>query len=336
MTSTRRIEYIVSAIALIDILTAIIAVAKAPFPLKVDLGAPTAYISIYVHVPLAWSSYLLFAIAMIGGILYLARGRNVYEGLTYYATLLGVLYGFGTIITGMAWAKESWGAAWSWDPRETGVLLLLLAYLGYFAIRNSISDPEKRKTISSAYAIAAFMAVPLSFISAYVGSSLHPTPEQTRSFFGQPQVMEYFIPRVILASATVIGLVALMLKGDGRGRVPRWVGYLILVLGIAMSLYLVYPYIASNPVRVINASLIGDKINSLTTPEGTINFTTPIESPVKPASYNGSPSIIGNLIIVNGDRINLVIHWSVAFALLTYSIILCIILSFVYRLKQNI
>jgi len=336
LTSTRKLEYIVPLIALIDGLTAIIAALKAPFPLKVDLGAPTAYISIYVHVPLAWASYLLFAIAMIGGILYLVKGKDVYERLTVYATLLGIMYGFGTIVTGMAWAKESWGAAWNWDPRETGVLLLLLAYLGYFAIRNSIRDPEKRKTISSAYAIAAFMAVPISFISAYIGDSLHPTSSQAGSFFGQPQVMMYFIPRVLLASATVIGLVTLLVKGDGRGSVPRIIGILILLLGISTTLYLVHPYITSNPVRVLDATLTGDKISSIVTPTGTIEFNPPIDSPVKPASYSGEPTIIGHLVTVTGNSLSLVVHWSVSFALITYTTILGVTLALVYRHSRNI
>jgi len=336
LTSTRKLEYIVSVIAIMDALTAVIAVLKAPFPLKVDLGAPTAYISIYVHVPLAWASYLLFAIAMIGGILYLVKGKDEYEKVTVYATLLGIMYGFGTIVTGMAWAKESWGAAWNWDPRETGVLLLLLAYLGYFAIRNSIRDPEKRKTISSAYAIAAFMAVPISFISAYIGDSLHPTSSQAGSFFGQPQVMMYFIPRVLLASATVIGLVTLLVKGDGKGSAPRIAGGLILILGILTTIYLVSPYITSHPERVLNATLAGDKISSIVTPKGVIEFKPPVDSPVQPASYKGEPTIIGHLVTLNGNSLNLVVHWSASFALVTYSIILGVVLTFVYRLSRNI
>ena len=33
------------------------------------------------------------------------------------------------IITGSVWAGLSWGAYWSWDPKETWSLLCLLVYL---------------------------------------------------------------------------------------------------------------------------------------------------------------------------------------------------------------
>jgi len=35
------------------------------------------------------------------------------------------------IITGAMWAKESWGAYWQWDPKETAALLSWIVYAGY-------------------------------------------------------------------------------------------------------------------------------------------------------------------------------------------------------------
>jgi cytochrome c-type biogenesis protein CcsB len=35
------------------------------------------------------------------------------------------------IITGAMWAKESWGAYWQWDPKETAALLTWIIYLAY-------------------------------------------------------------------------------------------------------------------------------------------------------------------------------------------------------------
>jgi cytochrome c-type biogenesis protein CcsB len=35
------------------------------------------------------------------------------------------------IITGAMWAKESWGAYWQWDPKETAALVSWIVYAGY-------------------------------------------------------------------------------------------------------------------------------------------------------------------------------------------------------------
>ena len=32
------------------------------------------------------------------------------------------------IVMGSLWAKEAWGAYWSWDPKETCALVSLIAY----------------------------------------------------------------------------------------------------------------------------------------------------------------------------------------------------------------
>ncbi len=35
------------------------------------------------------------------------------------------------IITGAMWAKESWGAYWQWDPKETAALVSWIVYASY-------------------------------------------------------------------------------------------------------------------------------------------------------------------------------------------------------------
>ena len=93
------------------------AALEAPFPLTVELGAPTAYLNLYIHVPLAWTAYLLFAVSAGAGLAYLARRRVGLDRLSLAAAAAGEIYGLAALATGMVWASESWGAPWSWDPR---------------------------------------------------------------------------------------------------------------------------------------------------------------------------------------------------------------------------
>lgn len=336
--SSKRLAMVIAAIVLVDILYAIYAVYKGPFPISVELGSPTAYLNLYVHVPLAWSSYLLFFIALVLGIAYLAKRNESIDAYIYYTILVGEVYAIATTISGMAWASESWGAAWSWDPRETGVLLLLLAYLGYFAIRNSVSDPDKRKTVSAAYAIAAFTVVPLSFAAAYVTESLHPSMKQTGAYMGN--IGPFIGPRVLLATLTAV-LLILLLRKASQQKMPRWLSWiavLVLIIGFAGAFSITSPYLTGNPERVLEAGIDNNGyIHWLYTSTGNHTFAQPVKSPLNPpVTSDGKPSILGHQVIIKQNTISVVRHWSVAFNLAAYTLVVSgLILYAVYTSRRE-
>ena len=73
---------------------------------------------------------------------------------------------------------------------------------------------------------------------------------------------------------------------------------------------------------MINASLNSNgEIVGLVTNKGNYTFQQPTRSPVTPSTYNGTPSIIGHLVIVSGNNIGLVIHWCVALVIGIYALI---------------
>jgi len=88
--------------------------------------------------------------------------------------LLGLVYGVVTLIGGSIWANATWGVYWNWDPRETTTLILWVAYLGYFLLRMSVGNPERRATVAAAFNVLAFLTVPLSYLSFIIWPSLHP------------------------------------------------------------------------------------------------------------------------------------------------------------------
>lgn len=318
---------VLSAAALASAGLAALSAFTAPFPVRVELGSPTAYRSIYIHVPMAWTSYLLFGLALVFGVLYLARRDPKYDSLTFYSVAYGEAFGVATLVSGMAWASESWGAAWSWDPRQTGVLLLILGYLGYFAVRGSVGDPERRRLVSSSYAVAAFTLVILSFASAFIAESLHPTPEQTRLYIGGGSVGPYFGAAVALSTLTALALLAAT-PGLRECRVGllKAAGVAVILLGAAAAAALAWPYLTGSPVRVVAAELAdgGSSIGSLTLSDGrTLSFNPPIPSPIVPAvAPDGSPSILGHTVVVEGGSVRVATHWTVAFNLLLYSLLL--------------
>ena len=94
---------------------------------------------------------------------------------SYNFAHLGVYFGILGLLTGMVWAKYTWGTFWTNDPKLNGSAIGLLIYFGYFILRSSIDDESKRGKISSVYNVFAFcMLIPLIFILPRLTDSLHP------------------------------------------------------------------------------------------------------------------------------------------------------------------
>ena len=55
---------------------------------------------------------------------------------------LGLVFGVLATITGALWARIMWGAYWNWDPRQTSILISLLFYGAYLALRSGIDDDD--------------------------------------------------------------------------------------------------------------------------------------------------------------------------------------------------
>ncbi len=130
---------------------------------------------IFFHVPTAWLTVIAFAMSTIFSIKYLRKRNLDDDAKSYAAAQLGIIFCILATITGAVWAKFAWGSFWSWDPRQTSIFALLLIYGAWFALRSSIESEEKRASLSSVYAIIAFLTVPFFiFIMPRIMAGLHP------------------------------------------------------------------------------------------------------------------------------------------------------------------
>ena len=143
---------------------------------KAAVGFPgeTSRIMFY-HVPQAWVATLAFLISMIASIRYLAKRQPHADFAAVTAAELGFLFSILATLSGSIFAKVTWGSFWNWDPRETSIVILLMIYGAYFALRSAVPDPDRKRVFSAAYAILAFATVPfLIFIIPRITMSLHP------------------------------------------------------------------------------------------------------------------------------------------------------------------
>ena len=130
----------------------------------------------YFHIPVAWVSVIAFTMSMIYSIRYLVKHDPRDDDKAAESARLGLMFCILATVTGSIFARVTWGSFWNWDPRETSIFVLLLIYGAYFALRQAVEIEEKRATLAAAYAVLAFVTVPmLVFVVPRVMPSLHPT-----------------------------------------------------------------------------------------------------------------------------------------------------------------
>lgn len=131
---------------------------------------------IIMHVPIAWVTSLAFAISAVCSARYLWRRRAADDANAAAAAEVGFLFCILATVTGAIFAQIVWGVFWNWDPRETSILVLLLIYAAYFALRSALDDGEQRRRLAAVYNLFAAVTMPfLLFVAPRVAeSSLHP------------------------------------------------------------------------------------------------------------------------------------------------------------------
>ena len=130
---------------------------------------------LYFHVPMWFTMIFLLLLSCINSFYFISRRKIIYDTKSHTYTSVAVFFGFLGIVSGMIWAKFTWGSFWTNDPKLNGSAITLLIYLSYFLLRSSISDEIKKAKISSVYNIFAFaMLIPLIFILPRMTDSLHP------------------------------------------------------------------------------------------------------------------------------------------------------------------
>jgi len=128
----------------------------------------------YVHVPLAWTGFMLAFLSAAAGLMYLLRRTSFWDRLSAAAMEVATLFLVVAIITGSLWAKPAWGTFWTWDPRLVSMAVLLVLALGYLFLRSLIDEPALRARMSALLSIIIAVNVPVVFLSIKLFRTLHP------------------------------------------------------------------------------------------------------------------------------------------------------------------
>jgi heme exporter protein C len=133
---------------------------------------------VYLHVAVAWCG-LAGCVAMgLAAAAYLARRSPAWDHWSQAAGEIGWLCSTLTLVTGSLWAHDAWNTWWTWEPRLTASLVLWIVFAGYFLVRGSMEEPQRRARLSAVLAILAMADIPLVIMATRWFRGIHPvTPE---------------------------------------------------------------------------------------------------------------------------------------------------------------
>lgn len=141
-----------------------------------DNNPQDVYRIIYYHVPQAFAATIAFMTSMFYSLMYLWKRNPDYDFKSFRANEVGLVFAILALITGALFARYTWGFWWDWsEVRMTSIFILALMYGGYFALRSSLPDHEKRATLSAVMSMLfGLAAIFLIFVVPRVAASRHP------------------------------------------------------------------------------------------------------------------------------------------------------------------
>lgn len=138
-----------------------------------DFQQGDAYRIIFVHVPAAWMSMLIYVVIAFWAGVGLVLNTRLSSMMATALAPTGALMTFIALWTGALWGKPTWGAWWVWDARLTSELLLLFLYLGFMALQGAIEDPRRADRAAALVALIGVVNVPIIYYSVQWWNTLH-------------------------------------------------------------------------------------------------------------------------------------------------------------------
>ncbi len=132
--------------------------------------------NLYFHVPMWFALIFQMSISLFYALKYLSNNNLENDVISNAAAQIGFFFSIPGILTGMLWAKVTWGTFWTFsDPKLNGVAMAILVYTAYFILRNAVTDEIKKAKLSAVYNIFAYVLMMVFImILPRLTDSLHP------------------------------------------------------------------------------------------------------------------------------------------------------------------
>ena len=143
------------------------------FVAPTDATQGESYRVIFIHVPAAWMSMVLYLVMAFWAAIGWAFNARLASMVARAIAPTGAMFTFLALWTGAFWGKPTWGAWWVWDARLTSELILLFLYLGFLALVNAIDDTRRADQAGALLAVVGAVNVPIIYFSVKWWNTLH-------------------------------------------------------------------------------------------------------------------------------------------------------------------
>lgn len=127
----------------------------------------------YIHVPAAWMSMMIYGMMAVMGFIALVWRIRIMEVLIISSAPIGAAFTMIALVSGSLWGRPTWGTYWVWDARLTSELVLLFLYFGVIALYNSFDEPRKAARAASLMSIVGAINLPIIHFSVVWWNTLH-------------------------------------------------------------------------------------------------------------------------------------------------------------------
>ncbi len=138
-----------------------------------DAQQGESYRIIFIHVPAAWMSMLIYLVMAFWAGMGLAFNTRLSGMMATALAPTGAMFTFLALWTGALWGKPTWGTWWVWDARLTSELLLLFLYFGFMALQAAIDDPRRADKAGAVLALVGVINIPIIYFSVQWWNTLH-------------------------------------------------------------------------------------------------------------------------------------------------------------------
>jgi len=143
------------------------------FVAPTDATQGESYRIIFIHVPAAWMSMLLYLVMAFWAAIGWAFKARLASMVARSIAPTGAMFTFLALWTGALWGRPTWGTYWVWDARLTSELILLFLYLGYMALVNAIDEERRADQAGALLAVVGSINVPIIYFSVKWWNTLH-------------------------------------------------------------------------------------------------------------------------------------------------------------------
>lgn len=187
-------------------LLSVVTVAVLLFGLFLAWRAPEDYQQgitvkiMFIHVPFAWLAMMCYSLMTCSAAGILLWRHPLAEVALKTAVPIGAVFTALALVTGSLWGRPTWGTWWEWDARLTSMFILLLIYLGIFALSRAFESAAMSARAAAILTIVGFINIPVIKFSVEWWNTLH----QPSSLFrkgGSAIDTSLLIPLLVMAAA---------------------------------------------------------------------------------------------------------------------------------------